>query len=47
MTGRVIGCYLIVFGLTLSLPACTDLADVLCRPAGQCPNAPDGINKAH
>jgi hypothetical protein len=29
------------------LPACANLADVLCRPAGQCPDAPDGINKAH
>jgi len=41
------GFWLVGFGLTLMLPACTDLADVLCRPAGQCPNAPDGINKTH
>jgi hypothetical protein len=47
MTSRLIGLCLIVFGLTPSLPACTDLADVLCRPAGHCPNAPDGINKDH
>jgi hypothetical protein len=31
----------------LLLAPCTNLADVLCRPAGQCPNAPDGVNKAH
>ena len=39
--------YLIVLGLMLSLAACTDLAGVLCRLAGHCPSAPDGINKDH
>ena len=47
MTKRLIGACLILAGLLLSFPACTDLADVLCRPAGHCPDAPDGINKSH
>jgi hypothetical protein len=41
------GFCLIGFALTLMLPACTNLADALCRPAGQCPDAPDGINRNH
>jgi hypothetical protein len=39
--------FLVAVGLLLAPGACTNLADVLCRPAGQCPDAPDGVNKAH
>jgi hypothetical protein len=44
---RVITLYLIVAASVLTYSACTDLSDVLCRPAGHCPNAPDGLNKDH
>src|SRR5262245_27353768 len=33
--------------LVQSLPACTNLADILCRPAAHCPNATDEINTSH
>jgi hypothetical protein len=35
----------IAAGLAVPVSACTGLQDVLCRPAGHCPDAPDGINK--
>jgi hypothetical protein len=47
MIRRVIALYVIVVGLMLTLSACTNLVDVLCPPAGQCPNAPDAIGKDH
>jgi hypothetical protein len=47
MIRRIIALYVIVVGLMLTLSACANLSDVLCRPAGQCPNAPDGIGKDH
>jgi hypothetical protein len=38
---KILLCWLVV-ALALHLPACTDLKkDFLCRPAGQCINAPD------
>jgi hypothetical protein len=37
----------IVVGLMLMLSACTNATDVLCPPAGHCPNAPDGLGKDH
>ena len=43
----VILLYAIATGLAVSLSTCANLTDVLCRPAGHCPNAPDGINKDH
>jgi hypothetical protein len=36
-----------VVALVLVLSACTNLSDLLCRPAGHCPDAPDGVNKDH
>jgi hypothetical protein len=39
--------YLFVVALMLTLSTCTNMIDVLCPPAGQCPNAPDGIGKDH
>lgn len=33
--------YGVVVALVLTLPACTDVKDFLCRPAGHCVNAPD------
>jgi len=47
MIRRILAPFLIVVGLVLTLPACSDLSDVLCHPAGHCPDAPDGLNKAH
>jgi hypothetical protein len=46
MIQRIIALYMIVAGLLMMLAACTNLTDVLC-PAGQCPNAPDGLGKDH
>ena len=42
---RIIALYGIAVGLVLALPACGGgdfEKDFLCRPAGQCVNAPDG-----
>jgi hypothetical protein len=39
--------FVILAGLAGSLSTCANLQDVLCRPAGHCPDAPDGVNKDH
>lgn len=33
--------YGVIVALVLTLPACTDVNDFLCRPAGHCVDAPD------
>jgi hypothetical protein len=34
---------IIVIGLVLVLSGCAHAIDILCPPAGQCPNAPDHV----
>jgi hypothetical protein len=47
MIRQIIVLYLFVVALILTLSDCTNMIDVLCPTAGQCPNAPDGIGKDH
>ena len=38
ITGRII----VIGGLTLALLGCSNAIDVICPPAGQCPNTASG-----
>jgi hypothetical protein len=43
LSRSILFCRIVVIGLTLALPACTDFKkDFLCRPDGHCVNAQAG-----